>query len=110
MTNAANSSGTSAAFPKLRKRIPGEQIAAGDVVMLGAKAFPVLDTLLVGQIVLRGELNAVYTSEPRTTLQEPFPAKPQRPNCACGVASEYELDGVYVCRPCFEEARAVGRG
>jgi hypothetical protein len=95
---------------KPRKRIPGEQIAAGDVVMLGTKAFPVLDTCLIGMPVLRGELNAVYTSEPRTTLQEPFPARPERPTCACGVASEYELDGVYVCRPHFEEARAVGRG
>jgi hypothetical protein len=94
----------------MRRRIPGEVIAPSDVVLIGERAFGVADTLLVGQIVLRGELNAVYTSEPRTTLQDPFPARPERPACACGVASEYELDGVYVCRPCFEEARAVGRG
>jgi hypothetical protein len=94
----------------MRRRIPGEVIAPSDVVMIGERAFPVAQTCLIGMPVLRGELNAVYTSEPRTTLQEPFPARPQRPVCACGVASEYELDGVYVCRSHFEEARAVGRG
>jgi hypothetical protein len=89
----------------IRSRIPGELISGGDVVMVGERAFPVLDTCLVGMPVLRGKVNAVYTSEPVTTLQEPFPAKPAKPVCACGDVSSYEVDGAYVCRPCFEDMR-----
>ena len=94
----------------IRGRQPGELIAAGDVLLLGDKAFPVLDTLLVGMPVLQGSINAVYTSEPVTTLCDPFPPKPERPVCACGAVTEYDVDGVYLCAGCFDEYREAANG
>jgi hypothetical protein len=90
----------------IRARVPGEQIGAGDVVLIGDKAFPVASTCLIGMPVLCGLINAVYTSEPVTTLQEPFPAKPAKPACEnCEASSEYQLESAYLCRDCFEELR-----
>ena len=93
----------------IRARHIGEVIAAGDVIVIGQRAFPVLDTVLVGQIVPPSQSGEIYTSAPITELHECFPAKPAVPPCfECGEPSTHVWEADYepkrfLCQSCFQE-------